>query len=56
MTNRTYYDNAIRYMSTTPYTCTESVQLITELFNVNTAVVREDIRKARKGEYHYAEY
>jgi hypothetical protein len=55
MTNRTYYDNAIRYMATTPHTYDESIALISELFNVNPAIVREDISKARKGEYHYAE-
>jgi hypothetical protein len=53
MTNRAYYDNAVRYMSSTSYTYAESVALISELFNVNPAIVREDIRKARKGEYKY---
>jgi hypothetical protein len=55
MTNSQYYDKAIAYMASVPYVCDESIQLITELYNVNPAVVREDITKARKGEYHYAE-
>ena len=54
MTNRAYYDSAIRYMTTVSHVYDETVRLITEQYNVNPAIVREDISKARKGEYNYA--
>jgi hypothetical protein len=55
MTNRTYYDKAIAYMAIVPYVCIESIELISHLFEVNGRIVADDISRARKGEYTYAE-
>ena len=55
MTNRQYYEKALKYLALAPFVPIESIGLVAVLFEVPARTVAQDIGKARKEEYHYAQ-
>jgi hypothetical protein len=51
MSSHSTYDSAIVYLASRPCVCRESIDLVSSLFNVDFAIIENDIALAKRQKY-----